>query len=218
LLTAQLAPTSTEEPALLALPHKAGTEPNVSTDVILAESGTSPHKHAFALPVNSGMDSPVLSVQTEEHGTSTPNHVNAQSPQPGTELPVLLALEEESTTTSPTNANAQAAKLSMDLFALSTAQLVNSTMKPSRDAHARPAKTGMVTSVSSVSVDKPGTPLLTLVSAHPAQFGTVTHALTHAQEEEFSTMSADNASVPLVTGMALHASSAQILKFGPTQD
>jgi hypothetical protein len=106
----------------------------------------------------------------------------------------------------------------MDLFALSTAKLVNSTMKLSRDAHAHPAKTGMVTSVSSVSVDKLGTPLLTLVSVHPAQFGTVTHALTHAQEEEFSTMSVDNASVPLVTGMALHASSAQILKFGPTQD
>ena len=131
----------------------------MSTDVILVEFGMSPHKHAFAQPVNSGMDSPALSVQTEEHGTSTPNHANAQSPQHGTELLALLALEEESTTTSPTNANAQAVKLTTDLFALSTAQLVNSTIKLSRDAHARPAKTGMVTSVSSVSVDKPGTPL-----------------------------------------------------------
>ncbi len=131
---------------------------------------------------------------------------------------MLLALEEESTTTSPTNANAQAAKHTMDSFALSTAPSDNSTMKLSRDAHAHPAKTGMVTSVSSVSVDKPGTPLLTLVSAHLAQFGTVTHALTHAQEEEFSTLSADNASAPLVTGTALPVSSAQILKSGPHQD
>ena len=198
--------------------HKAGTGLNVSTDVIQEESGTSPHKPAFAQPVNSGTGMLVSCVQTEEHGTLTPNHANAQFPQPGTELLVLPALGEESTTMSPTNANAQAVKPTMDSFALSTAQSVNSTTKLSRDVPAHPAKTGTAPSVSSVSVDKPGTPLLTLVSAHLVQSGTVTHVLTHAQEEEFLTLSADNASAPPVTGMVLHASSAQILKFGPRQD
>ena len=78
--------------------HKNGTEPNVLTDVIPAKSGTLPHKHVFAQPVNSGMDMLASSVQMEEPGTSTLNLANAQFHQPGTELHVLHVLEVEFTT------------------------------------------------------------------------------------------------------------------------
>ena len=131
---------------------------NVLTDVIQAESGTSPHRLVSAQPLNSGMDSLASSAPMEEPGTLTPSPANAQSPQPGTELLVSPALEAESTTTSPINANVQVAKPSTVSYAPSTAQLANFTTKPSKDAPVLEAKTGMATSVSSVLVDKPGTP------------------------------------------------------------
>ena len=106
------------------------------------------------------------------------------------------------------------AKPTTDTFALLTAQPVNSTTKPSRDVFAHQANTGMEISVFIVMVDKPGTPPSTLVSAQPVQSGTDTHASIHAQEEEFWTLSVDNVSAPLVTGMVLHVSSAQIIKSG----
>ena len=56
------------------------------------------------------------------------------------------------------------------------------------------------------------------MSAQPAQSGTDTHALIHAQEEESSIPSVDNVSALLVTGTVLHASSAPTLKSGPPQD
>jgi hypothetical protein len=193
-------------------------EPNVLTDAIQAKSGIPPHKPVSAQLVNSGMDMPASSVQTEEPGTSTLNLANAQFHQPGTELHVSPVLEVEFTTMSPTNVNAQVAKPTTDSSAPSTAQPVNSTMKLSRDVLAHLAKTGTETSVSSVSVDKPGMPPSTLVSVQATQSGTDTHASTHAQEEESWMLSVDSVSAQLVTGMEPPVLSAQTPKSGQPQD
>ena len=155
---AQPDPTTTEKLALPVLSPKPGMVQSVLTDVIQAEFGASPHRLVSAQLVNSGMDSLASSAPMEEPGTLTPSPANVQSPQPGTELLVSLALEAESTTTSPINVNAPAAKPSTVSSAPSTVQLVNFTMKPSKDAPAPEVKTGMATFVSSVSVDKLGTP------------------------------------------------------------
>ena len=146
-----------ERPVLLVLHHKNGTELNVSIDVIPAKFGTPLQVLAFAQLVNSGTDMHASSVQTEEPGTSTPNHANAQSHPHGTESPVSLVLEEESTTILATNASAQAVKLTTVTSAPSTARLVNSTTKMSRNVSVQEDNTGMETSVFTAMVDKPGT-------------------------------------------------------------
>lgn len=214
----QLHPTTMERLVSPVLHHKNGTELNVLIDVIPAKSGTPPHKLAFAQPVNSGTDMPVLSVQMAEPGTLTLNHANAQSHPHGTESHVSPVLEEEFTTMLPTNANAQAAKLIMVMYVLSTAQLANSTMKLSRNVFAQEANTGTETSVFTVMVDKHGTQLLTLVFALQDQSGTDTHASIHVQVEEFWTLSVVNVSAQPVTGTVLLVSFAQILKSGQIQD
>lgn len=118
LLTAQPDQTTTERPASLVLPHKNGTVPNVLIDAIQARFGTPLLKPASAHQVNSGTDTPALSVQTERPGMSTLKAANAQFHPPGTESHALSALEEESTTTSPLNANALPAKPTTATFAL----------------------------------------------------------------------------------------------------
>lgn len=67
--TAQPARTTTEKLASLVLPLKPGTELNVSTVVIQAESGM-PHQELVSAPlVNFGTDMLALSALTEELGT-----------------------------------------------------------------------------------------------------------------------------------------------------
>lgn len=139
------------------LPPKDGTELNVLTDVIAEKFGTPLRKLASALPVNSGINTPVSSVPMAELGTLIANPANAQLHPLGTVLPVLYVLAVESTAMSPINANAQAAKTSTDSSAPSTAQSVNSTTKLSKDALAHQANSGTETFVSFASVDKLGT-------------------------------------------------------------
>ena len=156
-LTVQLDLITTARPVSPVLLHKDGTGLNVLIDATAEKSGTSPHKHVSAQAVNSGTDMHASSVQTEEPGTSTPNHANAQSHPHGTESPVSLVLEEESTTILATNASAQAVKLTTVTSAPSTARLVNSTTKMSRNVSVQEDNTGMETSVFTAMVDKPGT-------------------------------------------------------------
>lgn len=118
MLTVQLLLTITEKPVLPVLPPKDGTELTVLIDAPTEESGMLPLKLVFAQLVNSGTDSPVLSVQMVELGTPTLKAVNAQFPQPGTELLALSVPEVEFIITPPINANAQVDKLSTDLSVL----------------------------------------------------------------------------------------------------
>ncbi len=129
LLIAQLDQTIMEKLVLHVLPLKNGTALNVLIGVILEESGMLLHKLVYAHQVNSGMVMLVLFAQVAKLGMPTLKAVNAQSHQPGMESHVLFVLEVESTTTLPLNVNAQLANHTMDMFALLTAQQVNSTTK-----------------------------------------------------------------------------------------
>lgn len=76
----------------------------------------------------------------------------------------------------------------------------------------------METFVFTVMVDKHGTLLSTLVSAHQDQSGTGMHALIHAVEEEFLIQPVANVFAQQVTGMEPLVLFVQILKFGHLQD
>ena len=157
--------------------------------------------HAFAQEVNFGTDSPVLSVQTEKPGTRFQINATVQSAQPGTESLVSPVLEEKFIIIKAIHANAHPDKLSTDTFAQLHAQPVKSIMKPLSHAPVQADKIGTETSVFTASAVKFG--MLQAYSAHAQleQYGTDSHAITHAMEEELLTLIITNVYVQTEIGM-----------------
>lgn len=200
-LTAQLDLTTTDKPVSSAWLPNSGTEQTVTIDVQVEEYGMLLVLHAFAQEVNSGTDSPVLSVQTEKPGTHFQINATVQSAQPGMESLVSPVLEEKSIIIKAIHANAHPDKLSTDTFAQLHAQPVKSIMKPLSHAPAQADKIGTETSVFTASAVKFGMLQAYFAHAQLEQFGTDSHAITHAMEEELLTLLIINVYVQTEIGM-----------------